>query len=144
MALTAANVGGIVGRISWGAAADRWVTPRRMLGIFGIVAGCCGLATATFDTSWPRLALFGVCTLFGATAIGWNGVQLAEIARHAPPGQAGAVTGAAGFVTFAGVVIGPPVFAALVATTGSYGVGFVMFGATSLACGLWLLGRSAS
>ena len=46
--------------------------------------------------------------LFGATAIGWNGVQLAEVARLAPPGTAGEVTGATGFVTFAGVVIGPP------------------------------------
>ena len=48
---------------------------------------------------------------FGATAIGWNGVQLAEVARHAPPGEAGAMTGATGFVTFSGVVVGPPLFA---------------------------------
>ena len=141
LALTAANLGGIVGRISWGAVADRWVKPRRMLGILGVIAGCCGVATASFDASWPHPALLAICALFGASAIGWNGVQLAEIARHAPPGQAGAITGAAGFVTFAGVVMGPPAFAALAAVSGSYGTGFVVFGATSLACGLWLLRR---
>ena len=37
-----------------------------------------------------------IIAVFGMTAIGWNGVQLSEVARHAPAGQAGAVTGASG------------------------------------------------
>ena len=44
-------------------------------------------------------------------------------------------------VTFAGVVVGPPLFAALVAATGSYRIGFVTFGCISAACGAWLLRR---
>ena len=76
---------------------------------------------------------------FGATAIGWNGVQLAELARHAPPGKAGAITGGAGVITFAGVVVGPPTFAMLASIAGSYRIGFVAIGLASLGCGLWLL-----
>jgi MFS family permease len=141
IALTIATTGGIVGRISWGAVADRWLPPRLMLGALGLVAGVCGLATASFGAHWSPLPALLVCAMFGASAIGWNGVQLAEVARHAPPGQAGAITGASGFVTFAGVVVGPPVFALLVAVTGSYGVGFAVLGTASLACATWLLTR---
>ena len=141
LALTVANLGGIVGRIAWGGTADRWVPPRAMLGSIGVAAGLCAYATAGFGAGWPPSLIFLVGALFGATAIGWNGVQLAEVARLSPAGQAGAVTGASGFVTFAGVVIGPPVFALLAATTGSYRIGFLVFGSASLACGARLLAR---
>jgi MFS family permease len=142
LALTVANVGGIVGRIAWGGVADHYVGPRRLLGLLGIVAGGCAYATAAFGGDWPAVARLAVCALFGATAIGWNGVQLAEVARHSPPGQAGAITGASGFVTFAGVVIGPPTFALLATLTGSYRVGFAAFGGASLLFGIALLRRS--
>jgi MFS family permease len=141
-ALTVANLGGIVGRIAWGGVADHFIRPRALLGLLGIVAAACAFATAAFSTAWSTVAQLAVCALFGATAIGWNGVQLAEVARHSPPGQAGAVTGAAGFVTFAGVVVGPPAFALLAAITGSYRTGFVTFGTASLLCGLVILLRS--
>ena len=139
LALTVANVGGIVGRIAWGGTADHWVPPRVMLGLIGVAAALCAYATAAFGAHWPNAIMFAVCAIFGATAIGWNGVQLAEVARHSPAGQAGAVTGASGFVTFAGVVLGPPVFALLAASTGSYRIGFLVFGTASLLCGSRLL-----
>ena len=141
LALTVANIGGIVGRIVWGGTADRFVPPRILLGLIGVAAALCAYATALFGGGWPASYIFVVCALFGATAIGWNGVQLAEIARRSPSGQAGTVTGASGFITFAGVVLGPPTFALLAATTGSYRVGFLAFGSASLLCGIRLLAR---
>lgn len=141
LALTAANVGGIVGRIGWGALADAHVAPRALLGLIGIAAGGCALATAAFAADWPAAAILAVCMAFGTTAIGWNGVQLAELARHAPEGQAGAITGAAGFISFSGVVVGPPAFAAISAATGGYRTAFVAFGAVAIACGGWLFIR---
>ena len=141
LALTAANVGGIVGRIVWGAVADQWMPPRRVLAMLGLIAACCGYVAAIFDETWPRAVLLAVCAVFGATAIGWNGVQLSEVARQAPPGQAGPITGATGFIAFGGVVIGPPLFAALSAATGSYRIPFAVFATASLAFGLLLLLR---
>jgi len=138
-ALTAANLGGIIGRIAWGAVADGYVAPRVLLALIGIGAGACGWSTAAFDTGWPVEAILAVCVCFGATAIGWNGVQLSEVARNAPAGQAGAITGAAGFITFAGVVVGPPAFALISALTGGYRTGFLLFGGLSIACGVRLL-----
>ena len=91
--------------------------------------------------AWPPFAIVVLGALFGATAIGWNGVQLSEVARLAPPGAAGKVTGATGFVTFAGVVIGPPSFAVLSSLTGSYRIGFATFAAASLFAAVALVQR---
>ena len=141
LALTAANIGGIIGRVCWGAVADQWLAPRRLLAVLGFAAAACAYATAAFDATWPRIALLAVCVLFGSTAIGWNGVQLSQVARYAPEGQAGAITGATGFITFFGVVLGPPIFALLASLTGSYRIGFAVFGSASLICGAVLVLR---
>ena len=142
LALTTANVGGIVGRVAWGAVADRWVAPRRLLGMIGIASGACALATSAFSATWPLAASLAVAAFFGATAIGWNGVQLSEVARQAPTGEAGTITGASGFITFAGVVSGPPLFALLAALTDSYRAGFVAFGTACIICGAALMRRA--
>lgn len=85
--LTAAQVGGVVARIGWGVLADRWGRPMGLLGLvaFGMVFGA--VATAHLTVHWPWLVIAAVCAAFGATAIGWNGVYLAEVARLAPPGK---------------------------------------------------------
>ena len=141
-ALTAATIGGVAGRIGWGYVADRLLAPRRVLMLIGCMAGACGVTMALATPAWPPVLVVALCVLFGATAIGWNGVQLAEVARHAPPGAAGKVTGAAGFVTFAGVVVGPSSFALLSALTGSYRTGFATFAAASVAPTIVMLIRS--
>jgi MFS family permease len=141
LALTVANLGGIVGRILWGAVADFHVAPRTLLGLIGMAAGACAWSTAAFGADWPIAAILALCSLFGATAIGWNGVQLAEVARNAPTDEVGAITGAAGFITFGGVVTGPPTFALIAALTGGYRIGFAVFGGLSIGCGFWLLAR---
>jgi MFS family permease len=142
LALTAATLGGVVGRIAWGYVADRWLAPRSVLALVGLLAGGCGFATSLASANWPTLAIDALAAAFGATAIGWNGVQLAEVARNAPPGMAGKVTGATGFVTFAGVVVGPPIFALLSTTTGSYRIGFATFAAGSIVAALGLVARA--
>ena len=144
LALTVTTLGGVAGRIVWGFVADRLMPPRRVIGMLGIAAFACSVTMAFAGAAWPAWAVLGLAAAYGASAIGWNGVQLAEIARHAPKGAAGAVTGGAGFITFAGVVAGPPIFAALAAATGSYRVGFVTFGVLSGALGVMLLLRAAS
>ena len=132
LALTVATVGGVIGRIFWGALADNVLAPRRTLSVIGLFAGLCGIAMAFATPAWPAWIVLPVAALFGGTAIGWNGVQLSELARQAPPGNAGAVTGAAGFITFSGVVVGPPLFAALSALTEGYRTGFLVMATVSL------------
>jgi MFS family permease len=75
-----------------------------------------------------------VLALFGASAIGWNGVYLAEVAREAPAGQASVATGGTLAITFLGVVLGPPVFGALSGAAGSYRIGFVAVALALVVC----------
>lgn len=130
---------GIVGRIVWGAVADRWLAPRTTLAALGVVSAACAALTSLFSDAWPLAGVVAVALLYGASAVGWNGVFLAEVARSAPPGQVGAATGGTQFFTFGGAMAGPPVFTALVSATGSYAWGFAFFALVPLAISLRLL-----
>jgi MFS family permease len=137
--LSAAQASGIIGRIVWGAFADRYVRPRLMLGVLGIAMTGGAIAAALFSPQWPYPAILITCALFGAVAIGWNGVYLAEVARVAKPEQTGMATGGTLFFTFLGILLGLPAFSLVVETTGSYPIGFVVVAAATLVCGVVLL-----
>ncbi|HVF62696.1 MAG TPA: MFS transporter [Casimicrobiaceae bacterium] len=142
-ALTIATIGGVGGRIFWGFVADRYVMPRKLLGWLGILAGSVSIATALYPPDFAPALLLALIAVFGATAIGWNGVQLAEVARHAPPDEAATITGASGFVTFAGVVVGPTLFGLIASATGDYRYGFAVVGIAIVVCGMLTLARLA-
>jgi sugar phosphate permease len=144
LALTCATASAVPGRILWGAAADRGIPATRLLGLIGGSACVCGLALAFATPEWPAWVILPLATVYGATAIGWNGVQLSELARRAPAGTAGAVTGAASFVTFSGVVLGPPLFAAMAGLTGGYRAGFLVSAAVSAVVASALLRRGST
>jgi MFS family permease len=142
--LSVAQGGGIVARIAWGALADRSGRPLLVLAFVACAMAACAAGAALFSPQWPRWAIAFVCAAFGGTAIGWNGVYLAEVAREAPPGKAGDATGGALFFTFSGVLVGPPVFAVMVEGGVSYPAAFVLMAIPALACGLWLLWQQAA
>jgi hypothetical protein len=83
--------------------------------------------------------VLAVCAVYGASAVGWNGVFLAEVARLAPEGRVAIITGGTQFYTFGGVLVGPPVFGATVSASGSYAVGFVLVAILPMAIGIRLL-----
>lgn len=115
------------------------MSPRTVLSALGLVSGLCGILTAVAAATWPTIALVSVSALYGASAVGWNGVYLAEVARSAPEGQVGAATGGTQFFTFSGALSGPPLFALLVWLTDGYRAGFVCFAVLPLLVGVWLL-----
>ncbi len=133
--LSAAQASGIIGRVVWGALADRLVKPRRLLGLLGVAMAAGALSAAAFSPEWPYAAILIVSALFGAAAIGWNGVYLAEVARVATPEHAGTATGGSLFFTFLGTLLGLPAFSLIIDLTGSYAVGFGVAAAATLACG---------
>jgi len=133
LVLTLTMFGGTVGRIGWGACADHTRAPGAVLALIGALAAVCALILAFAGPGWSFAVVALVSFVFGATAIGWNGVELAEVARNAPPGKAGAVTGASGVITFSGVVVGPPAFAAIAGTTAGYMGAFVLLAALAVA-----------
>lgn len=144
LVLTVATLTGVVGRIAWGALADRAHAPRRVLAWIGVLAAVAAVAFALAAPSWPAIVIGALAALFGGTAIGWNGVQLAEVARQAPLGKAGIVTGASGFVTFFGVVVGPPIYAVVAGGPGGYATAFGLLAALALGGAALARGRAAA
>jgi MFS family permease len=116
-ALSAAMAASIGARVFWGWVADRHGARAAILAMAVLMAAAAGLA-AMFTPAWPYAAVVAVAALFGATAVAWNGVFLAEIARLAPAGEVAAATGGALFCTFGGALVGPSVFGMLVAFAG--------------------------
>lgn len=139
LALTCATIGAVIGRIAWGIVADRVLPPVRTLTLIGLLAAVCGLLLAAATTAWSAWVVLPLAAVYGGMAIGWNGVQLSELARRCPPGMAGAVTGASGFITFGGVVAGPPIFAAMAAAFSSYRAGFLVAASVSALAALGLM-----
>ena len=143
LALTCATFSAVIGRIFWGMLADKAMAPTRVLALIGTIATLCGVAMAFATPGWPVWVVLPLAALYGVSALGWNGVQLSELARRAPPGTAGAVTGASGFVSFGGVVVGPLVFAGLAGLTNSYRSGFLMAAAVSGIAAAAVVGRQS-
>jgi MFS family permease len=99
----------------------------------------CAIATAFFTPATPAAWIVAVCAVFGATAIGWNGVFLAQVARFAPPGEASAATAGSLFFTYAGVLVFPTLFALLVEGGAGYAVAFLVCAIPAASCATWLL-----
>ena len=125
LALSVTQLGGIGGRVVWGYVADRWLGARRMLLLLASVMALGALASAFLTTDTPQALVIAILVAFGASAIGWNGVYLAEVARRAPNGMARMAPGGTLAFTFLGVVVGPPMFGALSGLFGTYRAGFV-------------------
>jgi len=139
LTLSAAQSVGIAARIGWGVIADRYIQPRFMLGLLGVGMSLGAVLTAAFSPAWPYVAVLAVSVFYGATAIGWNGVYLAEVARLAPAGEAGLITGGTLFFTYLGVVVGPPFFGALAEGLGSFSMAYAATAAFTLTCGIMLV-----
>jgi MFS family permease len=138
--LSVTQMGGIGGRIAWGLVADRWLGAQKTLALLAILMAISALATALLLPTLPFWGIWSVLLVFGASAIGWNGVYLAEVARQAPEGKASVATGGTLTFTFLGVVIGPPLFGALSSAFGTYRAGFLALVITSSLCA-WVLYR---
>ncbi len=127
---------GIAARIGWGWVADA-TSSRAALAVLGVAMAATALIATTLGPDWPWLAVAGLSAAFGATAVGWNGVYLAEVARLAPGGDVGAATGGAMFFTLSGSAFGPALFGAVAGAFG-YSAAFVLMAVVTGAAGLWI------
>jgi MFS family permease len=139
LVLAAAQIAGVGGRILWGAVAGLVLPARQVLMMLGFLMAAAGVGMALSTPQWPIVALLAVAVVYGATAVGWNGVMLAELSRLSPPGQAVTATGGSLFFTFSGVMAGPVLFGAWVTSTGNYASGFLVLAALGLIGGATLL-----
>ena len=142
-AFSAAMVSGVVGRVLWGIVADYIGSARIVLGTLGVVMALASFTISQVTPGWPLPAIVALCVVFGASAIGWNGVYVAEIIRIAPAGNVALMTGASLAFTYFGVVIMPVLFWVIVAVSANYTIAFNAAGAVTLLAGLSYFLRNA-
>lgn len=120
------HVAGVSGRLAWGALADRVGASLPVLfGLAGAVM-LVFLALAVLGRLLPTWMVVLLLVLAGATAVGWNGVYLAEVARRCQPGEVAQATAAVLVPTYMGVLVGPALFSLLVWLTDSYAMSFLL------------------
>ncbi|MCO5089965.1 MFS transporter [Bosea sp. (in: a-proteobacteria)] len=130
-------------RIFLGWLADRLGGGLRLLCVLAPVTGT-AIALMIAAGGAPAWLLHLCMALIGATAMGWNGVHMAELARVSPPTLIGDVTSGASLFGFAGSICGPLIFAVIAHWTGGFDWPFLLVAgqiAASGAFALWYLTR---
>ncbi len=124
--LSAGMLGGMIGRLAWGALADVLGDARRVLIGLGVVTALCAALFTQISAQWPYTGVLLLAIVFGACTLGWNGVYIAELARAAPEGTVAQATGASLAFAYIGAVVVPSLFAMVQGVSGSYAVAFAM------------------
>ena len=133
LAIAVTLAGATVGRIVWGVLSDR-VFGRRIVALqlaaLGAIGGLVVLTLVGADpVLWPALFILGFC------AIGWNTVYITMAAESVSPANVGRATGTALVFSYAGALVGPPLFGILVQSTDSWSTTWIL-AASALALGL--------
>ena len=139
---SAMSLASVLGRVFWGWVADRTGKPRRVLAGLGFLMGGCCIAGGFFSLAWPLWAVIITAILWGMSAVGWNGVFLAEIARLAPKGKVAGMTSGVQAFFFAGSVFGAPLFGAGAGAMNSFGSCYLLLAPLPILCSVVLLRSS--
>lgn len=131
LVMSAVQAAGVGGRLLWGWIADLLRSAGAALVMVTSITVAGAVATSLMTPEWPfSMAAITLCVL-GFSALGWNGVYLAEVARLAPAGRVASASGGSLFFTFSGVLFGPPAFTALHLLLDSYAHVFAVLAAAA-------------
>ena len=133
------NLGGVLGRIAWGALSDKWLTPKYTLATIGVISAVCLSTIFLISVEWTDIVLYVYSFILGASTHGWNGVFISEVANQAPEGEAHNWTGGVQFLMYGGVAVLPPIFGLIVVGTSGYTIPFLLIAICALAASVWLL-----
>jgi len=139
LVLTASQVAGVAGRVFWGWLADLTRNCYTVLSLLCGVMFAASLLCFALTPAWPIAAACALFFVFGATASGWNGAFLAEVARLTPLHEVSKATGGSLFFVNVGKMLGPIAVANLYLLTGSYVTAFGLLALTAAAALVCLL-----
>jgi MFS family permease len=137
--LATAQITSIIARPFWGVIADRYVAPRRLLGLLGLGMAAMLAIFGTLSLHASHFFVLASSMLVAATVVGWNGVFFAGIAQQVSSKEIAMVIGGTQLITFGGAMISPLIFAACVTALKSYSQTYLLFAVAPLAMGIWLL-----
>ena len=124
----------VLGRIVMGWFADHVASSTTTLALASIASALSTIAFGLVRPDWPLWALALLAAVAGIAVSGWNGVQIAEVARRSPPALVGETAAGSVILVYASNMMGPVFFAAFVAATGRFDLAFMISGALTLLC----------
>ncbi len=125
--LTAAQFAGAFSRVFWSWLSDHTGGQRKpWLVLIVTLAALSALMLAWLPLGTPLWVKAIIVTLYGATALGWQGLHFSLLTELSPPGLEGRVVGFGLVFTSIGIASAPPLFGLLVDSSGSYGLGWVI------------------
>jgi MFS family permease len=130
----------VFGRVAMGWFADHVASSSTTLRLAAVASALSTIAFGCVTADWPPWALLTLAAVAGIAVSGWNGVQIAEVARRSPPGLVAETAAGAVVLVYAANMFGPISFAAFVALTGRFDLAFMIAGALTLLCPLLLYG----
>lgn len=134
------QIAGTVTRPIWGWVADRFLSPTGTLVLHGFGMALAAVIAGQIGPGWPSVAVLALAIFAGITAGAYTGVAYAEFA-HLGGARRTEATGLGTALMFAGVLVLPPVFAALVALSGGYAVPFTTMALCCAAAATFLCRR---
>lgn len=128
--LAMSQVGGAVGRVSWGVVSDRLFQGRRLVVLAWVGAGSALMLAVlgTLGAACPLWLLAAVVFACGATAVSWNGVYAALITERVGQKYAGTGVGMSMTLTEVGTIVGPPAFGLVVDVAHSFQTAWLLLG----------------
>lgn len=135
---TVLQIGAILGRLFWGALADRFYPATQVLVWLGFASGALAIVAGLFSPGWLIWMVGLVSFLIGATSAGWNGVFFSELVKYAPSEKIGEAASGIQFVIMAGLTAVPPLFGIIVTGTGGYFAAFLAIGCGMIAAAAYL------
>ena len=124
----------VMGRIVVGWIADRTGSSTMTIAVAAVASALATILFGLTSAAWPLWAIIALAAFAGVAVSGWNGVQVAEVARRAPRELVGETASGNVILVFLCHTVAPVAFAAFVAATGRFDLAFVMAGACSLVC----------
>ena len=119
--LAAAQAGGTVSRLAWGAVSDRLFGGRRRpCLIINASIGAAACLVFALGLPLPDAVATLVTFIFGAGAFGWTGLYLALAAEVGGTRYAGLLTGVAVTCAWSGILVGPALFGFALEAFGTY------------------------
>jgi MFS family permease len=136
----------VIGRIVVGWIADRTGSGAATLSVAAFGSAFATILLGFTGAHWPLWAVVALAAVAGVAVSGWNGVQVAEVARRSPRELVGETASGNVILVFLCHTITPIAFAAFVGVTGRFDIGFMIAGACSLLCLplLWGINRKDS
>jgi predicted MFS family arabinose efflux permease len=108
----------VAGRIILGWLADSVASPRVILMAAAVISAVVTLLLALAEPGWPLWVVMVLSATAGMSVSGWNGVQIAEIARRSAPGQVAETAAGASILLNCGNMAAPTLFSLVAGITG--------------------------